>query len=61
MIGVRATWFCALCRTRESTYQLVLGAAAIKLDPPARWHFEDGLTICGDHGDRHADAARQAA
>jgi hypothetical protein len=61
MIGVRATWFCAICRAREGTYQLALGSAPVKLDPPQGWHFEDGLTVCGNHSRTVSQTVRHDA
>jgi hypothetical protein len=52
MVGIRVTWFCSVCSARDSTYQLALGTAPVKLDLPMGWISLDGLIMCGDHGKR---------
>lgn len=52
LVGVRASWTCALCRDQTRTYQLVRIAAPQALDLPAGWLLVNEQTVCGLHPSR---------
>lgn len=51
VIGIRASWTCALCRETEKTYQLlrVAESADELLRLPPGWRLWDRATVCRRH------------
>lgn len=60
MVGIRASWKCALCPAIQQTYHLMRLGSNDCIEIPRGWSVVGNVSVCGEHslGLRRADKAR---